>query len=255
MEVKRRDKEISVVLVNYKSANLINAMELKLAALLVECVVVDNSGDFFPADSRTKVIEVGSNIGFGRACNLGVAHCTGDVIIFINPDLELEAKDFARFLEFSGQQDGASIWGPFIYDSKGAVVSLFQPGRAGLAFRRRALTEAERSSGRVETLFVSGACLAIHRDLFKRIGGFSDKIFLYAEDLDLGFRARELGAVVFMTSTVNVRHRGGASSTGVDRFKRLFRSFKGHYTFFRMHGYLIPFAALNALHLATGARW
>lgn len=246
--------KIAIITVNYKSTQLINALEAKIDPSQAEYIVVDNSGDFVPARATTRVVHAGGNIGFGRACNLGVENSDADIVVLANPDLELDAEGLGTFLEFSLVQPADAIWGPLIRDGKGEVVSLFRPGRAGLAFRRRALTEAELGRAAIETVYVSGACLATSRTLFQQLGGFSDEIFLYGEDLDLCIRAHASGARVYLTSAVELKHHGGGSSTRIDRFKRLFRSTKGHYAFFRLLGFGRLAAAINALHLASGRR-
>lgn len=246
--------KMAIITVNYKSTPLINALEAKIDPRQAKYIVVDNSGDFVPARATTQVINTGGNLGFGRACNLGVAQSDADIVMFANPDLELDAAGLNSFLDFSRAQPDEAIWGPFIRDGQGEVVSLFRPGRAGLAFRRRALGEDELSRKTIDTVYVSGACLATSRVLFQQLEGFSDEIFLYGEDLDLCLRAHEAGARVYLTGTVELKHHGGRSSTQLDRFKRLFRSTRGHYAFFRLHRFNRLAATINALHLASGRR-
>lgn len=245
---------ISIITVNYKSTPLINSLEHKIDAKQAEYIVVDNSGDFVSARATTRVVDVGGNIGFGRACNLGVAHSNADIVALANPDLELDAVGLSAFLDFSRVQPTDAIWGPFIRDGKGEVVSLFSPGRAGLSFRRRPLNAEELSHETVDVTYVSGACMVADRATFESIGGFSDEIFLYGEDLDLCLRAQAAGARVFLTNAAEVGHTGGGSSTKIDRIKRLFRSIKGHYTFLRHHDHRPLGAAINAAHLASGWR-
>ncbi len=245
----------SIITVNYKSTPLINEWEHKIDLTEAEYIVVDNSGDFVAARATTRVVDSGGNIGFGRACNLGVEQSDADIIVFANPDLELDGKQLSAFLEFSRAQSAHSIWGPFIRDGKGEVVSLFRPGRMGLVFSRRALSDTELVHATLDTAYVSGACLATSRCLFRSLGGFSDEIFLYGEDLDLCLRAKMVGASVCLTSGVELKHSGGGSSTRFDRYKRLFRSTSGHYALFRLHRYGPFRAAINALHLASGRRF
>lgn len=245
---------ISIISVNYKSTPLINALERQLYRMGVEFVVVDNSGDFVPVLPKTKIVKAGANLGFGRACNLGVRHSKGDTVLFLNPDTEFDKESFADLLAFSARQEAPAVWGPFIRDGKGEVAVLQSPGRARLTFRRRALTPDELERESIDVVFVSGACLAVQRSLFLRVGGFSEDIFLYGEDLDFCIRAHAAGARVFLTGEFEIGHKGGGSSTRTDRIKRLFRSTKGHYAFFRRRDHAPVRAVINALHLASGLR-
>jgi N-acetylglucosaminyl-diphospho-decaprenol L-rhamnosyltransferase len=247
-------KKISIITVNYKSTRLINALEAKIRPGRAEFIVVDNSGDFVSVKKTTRVIKAGRNLGFGQACNLGVAHSDADIVVFMNPDLELSADDLAKLLDFSSCQSAEAIWGPFIRDGKGEVVSLFRSGRAGLAFRRRALNEADLAGVTVDVTYVSGACLATSRAFFQRLGGFIPDVFLYGEDLDLCLRAHDAGARVFLSSCIEVGHAGGGSSTLSDKYKRFFRGVKGHYTIFRKRRHSLFYALYNAIHLSTGRR-
>lgn len=246
--------KIAIITINYKSTPLINALEAKVDPAQAKYIVVDNSGDFVPARDTTQVIDAGGNLGFGRACNLGVAQSDADIVVFANPDLELDAVGLAAFLDFSCAQPAEAIWGPLIRDGRGEVVSLFRPGRAGLAFRRSALSEADLARETVNVTYVSGACLATSRALFQRLGGFAPDVFLYGEDLDLCLRAHAAGARVSLCSCVEFSHIGGVSSTLSDKYKRFFRGVKGHFTIFRKQGYSRLYALYNAAHLSTGRR-
>jgi GT2 family glycosyltransferase len=76
------DPDCSVVIVNYYSEALLRACLESLPSstepLSLEVIVVDNSGtarasgvlDSWP---NTRLIEAGGNVGFARACNLGLA--------------------------------------------------------------------------------------------------------------------------------------------------------------------------------------
>lgn len=246
--------KIVIITVNYKSTPLINILEHKIDTKQAEFVVVDNSGDFVPAQATTRVLDARGNIGFGRACSLGLSHSDADIVVFMNPDLELDVESLAKFLYFSRSQPAEAIWGPFIRDGKHEVVSLFRPGRAGLAFRRSALSAADLARETVDVTYVSGACLATSRAFFQRLGGFDPDVFMYGEDLDLCLRAHDAGARVFLCSCVEVNHGGGESSTRPARYTRFFRGLKGHFTILRKQGYSRLHALYNAAHLSTGRR-
>lgn len=244
----------SIVSVNYKSTLLVHELEKKLSEFPVEYVVVDNSGEFTPLLRTTKRVDAGSNIGFGRGCNLGMKHSSGETLVFLNPDITFDQKEFAKFLSFCAMQQEPAVWGPLIRDCRGQVAVLSSPGRLGLAYRRHVLGADDLGRETTEVVYVSGACLASHRSVLEEIGGYSKDIFLYGEDLDLCLRANARGARIFLTNRSEIEHKGGGSSTGMDRFKRLVRSYQGHFTFFR-HRNLGPLgSSINALHLASGRR-
>jgi GT2 family glycosyltransferase len=246
-------RSLSVVTVNYHSAPLIRGLETMLADLPdCELIVVDNGGGFVAGSDRTRVVGDGTNLGFGRACNLGAANATGAILLFLNPDATAHADDIRRLLE-ADVDLSRTIWGPAILDSTRRVATLESPGRFGLRFRRRYIElNADRLSRPV--LYVSGACLMVSTEFFRRLGGYADDIFLYAEDLDLCARAVRGGGQLLLYSRVAIEHAGGRSSSRFSaRAKRLLRSWRGHYVFLSRDSSPIP-AAINALHLASGLR-
>lgn len=255
IDVPSQGRAISVITVNYKSKTLINELERLFSDAPVEYIVVDNSGDFVAARPETKVVEAPGNIGFGRACNLGVENSDGDVVVFANPDIGLTAEALSRFLADCQVQPEHAVWAPLIRDRRGQVVTLLKPGWAGLAFRRRPLDRKALSGETVPVVYVSGAFFAVHRQLFLELGGFSSTVFLYGEDLDLCLRAEALGSPVFLLTSVEVRHSGGGSSGILERYRRFFRGISGHYAVFRGLGWGRAYSLLNAVHLSTGRRF
>jgi GT2 family glycosyltransferase len=59
---------------------------------------------------------------------------------------------------------------------------------------------------------VSGACMALPRSAFERLGGFDEAYFLHVEDLDLCRRVRDAGLRVAIAAAIRVVHAQGSSS-------------------------------------------
>ncbi|MFW2590037.1 glycosyltransferase family 2 protein [Sagittula sp. SSi028] len=248
-------KSVSFISVNYKSSHLINQLEDLLSVFDVEYIVADNSGDFEPVSSRTVVVDTGGNVGFGRACNAGAQKSSSNIIIFVNPDIEINRRCVEGLIRRAGDFKPYSIWGPFIRDGKNEVPILEQPGNASLLYKRRTLSSEEMKLEKIYTSYVSGACMVVDREFFWKVQGFNKDIFLYAEDLDFCIRAKAKGAEVFLLSEFEISHSGGGSSTKMDKFFRMQRSTVGHYKFLRAHGSPAIQAGLNAIHLASGRRF
>jgi GT2 family glycosyltransferase len=253
----KRNKRASVIVINYFSNELIHQIEqLVQAVKWTELIVVDNSGDFYPHHHETKIVKPGKNMGFGNGCNLGAKQAHSPLLLFLNPDATLSAETLHELIQKTPGDIDNTIWGPSILDNASKVTVLQQPGRWGLAYRRTYLDIKNPYRKEHPALFISGACLIIGKNLFDRIHGFCEDIFLYAEDLDLCVRAKEHGARIVMLGNLFVHHRGGRSTTKIGpRLKRLFRSYNGHYRFLRNHGFSRLPASLNAMHLASGIKF
>ena len=180
-----------------------------------EVIVVDNdSSDGTPAAVRDAapgavVIEAGANLGFGAGCNRGASAASGELLCFLNPDA-VPAPGFRDALErplAAGRGWGAwqglvTAEGGRIVNTRGGVVHFTGIAWAGGA---GALTEAA-ADGLFEPAFVSGACLAIPRVTFERLGGFCEDFFLYHEDVDLSLRLRLVGERLGIEPEARVDH-------------------------------------------------
>jgi GT2 family glycosyltransferase len=199
-----------------------------------EIIVVDNASydgcgerlsRYFP-----DVIYVQShcNLGFGRANNLGVQHSKGEVLLFLNPDTEVLEHAIDRLYEHYKNLDKPGAVGCKLINSDGSLqTSCVQPLPTVLnqildtnvlrhLFPKSGMwgTEAFFFSTEepVEVEAISGACLMIRKDSFERLEGFSPEFFMYGEDLDLCFKARNAGLHNYYVNNAMVVHHGGGST-------------------------------------------
>ncbi len=87
---------LSIIIVNYNVTFFLEqclyALQNATAALEAQVIVVDNgsAGDSLcylqPKFPDVLFIGNGTNVGFGRACNIGLEQAAGDYILFLNPD-------------------------------------------------------------------------------------------------------------------------------------------------------------------------
>lgn len=120
-----------------------------------------------------EIIEVKKNLGFGRANNLGFARGNSDLVCFFNIDTELfptALSEIEKAAERSGEETAMWELRQFPYEHP----KLYDPVT-------------------LETSWCSGAAFAIRRKIYRQAGGFDEKLFLYAEDVDLSWRVRSLG--------------------------------------------------------------
>ncbi len=204
----------------------------------VELILVDNaSTDGQPqraiaahaGDTRLHFIDNADNIGFGPACNRGAKIAHGDVLVFVNPDCLLEVDSVARLRSTLEQSADIGIVGADVRDQFGEPTAASR--RRDPTMRRvvATLTGAARLESRWPALAgvaipgqrpidpesvdaISGACLAIRRDVFDRLGGFDEGYFLHFEDLDLCRRIRDARLRVLLDPSAPVRHLQGSSS-------------------------------------------
>ena len=191
---------LSVVVVAHDSRA---ALERSLPPLLSELrdgdelIVCDNASadgtatfvrELAPA---AVVVEAGENLGFAAGCNRGAAQASNPLLLLLNPD-NVVGAGFREAIEAPWVEGrGWSAWQGLVTDeggtklnSLGGVVHFTGIAWAGGAGRERGSAPAEAR----EVAFASGACLAIRREVWEELGGFSEPYFLYHEDTDLGLR-------------------------------------------------------------------
>jgi GT2 family glycosyltransferase len=175
-----------------------------------EVIVVDNAGrDRAVAEPfGVRLVEPGWNLGFARGCNRGAAEATGDVLVFLNPDTVVEPgglRELARTLDDPAIGIAMArlrlLDRPELLNSAGTVVHV-----SGLAWAGRYGEPAESVREVEDVAAPSGAAMAIRRDLFDELGGFTDELFMYLEDTELGWRAHLHGLRVAVVPGADVYH-------------------------------------------------
>jgi GT2 family glycosyltransferase len=172
------------------------------------------------AAPRATVVELGENVGFGRASNAGVALVEEPVCVLINPDAELVDGSLAA-LAADLLTPGApeQILAPLVLSPDGSrqdtahldpaspllwVKALVPP--AALPQRLRATVDPGHSQRSRRVGWAVGACLVAPSETLRRLGPFDERIFLFAEDLDLGLRAADAGVATIFRPDARVIH-------------------------------------------------
>lgn len=207
--------QLSVVVVTYNSRDAVAASLPALCEQLAagdQLVVVDNaSSDDTPATVRTiapqaTILRNQRNLGFAVGANLGARAARGDPIVFLNPD----ATPSPGFVEAIRTPRGKwAAWMGLVTAHAGRVLNTTGGviHFTGIAWAGDAgLDAAGMPREPREAAFLSGACLAITRAEWDRVGGFSDEFFMYHEDVDLSLRIRLAGGSLGIEPEAVVDH-------------------------------------------------
>jgi len=220
--------EISVIIVNHNAAAYVRGAIASLPGSTTrsyETIVVDNSDDASDtcgADIHKPV----ENRGFGAACNEGARLASGKLLLFLNPDSELQpgALDAAcRMLE---ESENAGLVGlrtilPDGSFEPGCLRGFPTPERAAAYYlglerlfpKNRLcggyhMTWLDRNKSH-EVDCVSGSFMLLRRSLFEELGGFDEQFFMYGEDMDLCCRVKEKGLRVLYCADGYMLHHHG----------------------------------------------
>jgi N-acetylglucosaminyl-diphospho-decaprenol L-rhamnosyltransferase len=184
----------------------------------VDVVVVDNGSS---DDSVTLVrgefpevtlLELGQNMGFGRAVNRAVRERPADPLILLNNDVECEPRFVEAMLDAlaEGTQMVAGVLvqeaAPDRIDSAGVVADRTL---MGFDYLHGEPLEAARQAP--APLGPTGGAALYRRAPFDAAGGFDERIFLYYEDLDLALRMSGAGARCRLAPEARALHAYSAS--------------------------------------------
>jgi GT2 family glycosyltransferase len=200
-----------------------------------EVVVVDNgSNDGSPEmvlrefgsepAFRLKLIRNSDNRGFCAANNQGFAASASDLVALLNNDAEAE-PDWLRGLAGAfeeGREIGMAASKILVYEDPRRI------DKAGHLIypdgQNRGRGSGELDAGqydRIEEVLWPDGCAAMYRrEMLDEIGGFDEDFFAYADDAELGLRARIAGWKCIYIPHAVVRHHRGAT-LGVRSSRRL----------------------------------
>ena len=196
---------VSVIILNYNAGELLlNCIESikKSAYKNLEIIVVDNiSTDKSQETCKEKypdikLIQNNENFGYCEGNNIGIRAAKGDYIIILNPDTIVESNwieelisAYNKFGEGLYQPKHLSLSEKTVYMSAGNMLNIFGFGYA----REKGKKDTNQFNEIEEIGYASGTCLFTSSSVLKKIGLFDPFIFLYHDDLDLGWRASQLG--------------------------------------------------------------
>ena len=209
---------VSIIIVNYNSGNLIlDCVQsiLESSYTNLEIILVDNAS----SDDSHKVckekfqsvflIENKQNLGYCEGNNVGIKSAKGEFVVILNPDTTVEPNWLNELLK-AFQDLGDGLYQPKILalsDKKiiattGNMIHIFG---FGFARDRGEIDKNQRST--IEQIgYASGTCLFTSTSVMKKIGLFDPFLFLYHDDLDLGWRAAQMGIKSFYVPKSVIYH-------------------------------------------------
>ncbi len=234
---------VSVIIVNYNAGDALTRCLCSLAdsSFPVDVVIVDNNSTdnslepvkkaTFEIDNIT-IIENSRNVGFATACNQGLKHAAGKVLLLLNPDCIVKKDTIELLFNQLQKNPGVGMVGGLICNHDGTEqrgcrrkiptpwTSLVNSFGLKVFYRfnkkyfsdfRLDQTPVPRGPASVEA--ISGACMMISRKAYQDVGPMDEKYFLHCEDLDycLQFTRKEW-QILFIPDAILYHTKGGCSS-------------------------------------------
>lgn len=222
--------KLSVVILNYNVRYFlelcIQSVEAALVNIPSEIIVVDNhSSDDSCSVVKSQyphvtLIENKSNIGFAKANNQAVAQAKGEYVCILNPDTVVPENGFESLLTFAETKSDLGILGCRLIDGSGQFLP---ESKRNVPYPTIALQKIlgyskpyyaqhlpSKAIGQVDILV--GALMIIKRSVYNKLEGFDEDYFMYAEDIDISFKALKLGYNNYYYGQTSVIHFKGEST-------------------------------------------
>jgi len=259
---------VSIVIVIHNSlpvlTDCLESLRKNVTGLDFELIVVDNNSVDNPTETIKKIFPSArilgnrKNIGFGAACNRAAAKATGEFLLFINPDVNLDREAIVslRGVYEGKEKIGLTAARCRLKDGTFHPTCRNFPTVKNIFFSRGSFLAqiVSSSSGRFVTYTlpdftentivpaVAGTVMMIRKSLFDKLNGFDRRFFMFMEDTDLSLRAVKVGYInLFVPSAGAVHNWGRGSRAG--KFKRSWYHHISVWRYFLKH-YSNPFSYL-----------
>ena len=209
---------VSIIILNYNADQLLlDCVEsiMKTNYDNFEIIVVDNAsvdGSHIKCKEKfekIRLIENEKNLGYCGGNNVGIQDAKGDFIVILNPDTTVE-PDWLSELVSVYNKCGEALYQPkhlslndkSVFMSAGNMMNIF-----GFGYAREKGKKDINQHNTVEQIgYASGTCLFAPSSVFKKVGLLDPFIFLYHDDLDLGWRAAQLGIKSYYVPSSIIYH-------------------------------------------------
>jgi GT2 family glycosyltransferase len=244
--------QLSVIILNYNVRYFLELCVLSVQKAIqnldAEIIVIDNNSSDdscmmmkqrFP---NIKLIENKENLGFPKGNNIGVAQAKGEYICILNPDTVVAEDTFEKILNSKLITHNSQLGiigcklidgtGNFLPESKRGIPTpwvaftkifglykLFP--KSSLFNKYYAQHLGENQTGKVDILV--GAFMVMKRELYNDLGGFDENCFMYADDIDLSYRALQNGKSNYYLAETTVIHYKGESTTRDQKYMKHFQ--------------------------------
>ncbi len=253
--------DLSIVIVSYNVEELLKKCLKSIfdfqTGLKFEVMVMDNHSE----DQSTKMLkeefpgvrlmENPRNLGFSFACNQGIKRSRGRYILLLNPDTEFTPGGINEMIQFMDSHHQIGIGGPRMADPEGKIQfstrsfpsyltaisssqSILNRIFPGNPLSRKYLLKDLSRNQNVEVDWVSGSGLLTKREVLEKTGLLDERFFMYVEDVDFCYRAKQAGFSVYYFPNTTILHHVG-KSTRKRKTRMLVEHHRSMYHYYRKH--------------------
>ena len=209
--------EVSIIIINYNTRNITSnclasikehSVNVNYEIILVDNASTDGSKEFFSNYQDIIYIYNDSNLGFGRANNIGINRASGKYIFLLNSDTYLTNNALSYFLEYEKRHNDSVVLGSWLLNIqlennhsycrfpsiKNELSSAIRVYTDRLPFNATKICWTESFTNTdIDVDYITGADLFIPKDVIEKVGMFDERFFMYYEESDLQKRMQMSG--------------------------------------------------------------
>lgn len=215
--------KVFVVILNFNGKNIILdclTSVFKSDYPNFEIIVVDNNStdeSFEKAKlnfSRSHFIKNDENVGFSKGNNIGIRYALekfAEYVFVLNNDTILEKTTISSLVKTAEKKPLAGIISPLILNPNNEGV-WFAGGKIQWRKMKTIHLTKKISDIPYSSEYLSGCAMLIKKDVFKKVGLFDERFFLYYEDADFSLRSKKAGFDLLIDPTITIQHLEQSSS-------------------------------------------
>ena len=237
--------KLSIVIVSYNAPKhleiCLDSCQEALKNFEGEIIVVDNNSseiDFLSLKKNYPNVNYllqSENLGFAKANNIGVENALGDYILILNPDTIIPEDIFPKLIDFHQSKEKIGLVGVRLIDTNGnfhpeakrniptaknSFSKLFKRFNSSTVNNYYKLEVGEFETAPCEILV--GAFIFTTKQIYKQIGGFDARYFMYGEDIDISYSAELAGYTNYYVGDITVLHYKGESTKRDKKYFKIF---------------------------------
>lgn len=245
------EPNVSIIIVNYNSGDLLGQCIKSIIDNInypYEIIIFDNNStdksleNCLDCDQKKniRVISSSQNIGFAKANNLATAKARGHWLHYLNPDIIVNSKLAGHY---RGIEKINAIYVTSLVDSFGnsQKTTHLIPTMGNLLSR----VVRPAKSG----YWSIGASVIMSKDTFDILGGWPEDNFMYAEDLDLFYKAHCKNIKVVYLDSKLIHFCQGCTKTRWDEEQRAELIEKAYYGFYAKYGIVWQYYIVRTIQL------
>ncbi len=211
--------ELTIIILTYNSSHILkrclgNLDFIKHRIIIVDNASRDNTVEFVKNNyPQLQLIQIAKNVGYGRGNNVALRQVESEFALVINPDAMISKDSIEKVLEEMKRVEKAAIAGPLILksDEISSAAVAEEKLRIENDFATTRDMYCEKIGSSYDTRFISGACIFLRMSVFRKLGFFDEKIFLFYEDDEICLRSKRNGYKNLTVTQAIVCHVGKSS--------------------------------------------